>query len=66
MEVLVENPQEVQSAEIIVGIPSYNEADCIAFPTDVASRGLINFFLIKKLLLSMLIIIHQMEPRTYF
>ena len=44
MEIIVDNPERVSSADIIVGIPSYNEADSIAFPTDVASRGLINFF----------------------
>lgn len=44
MNVIVENPRNVSSAEIIVGIPSYNEADNIAFPTDVASRGLEQFF----------------------
>jgi len=48
METIVENPENVNSAEIIVGIPSYNEADSIAFPTDVASRGLINYFPSKK------------------
>jgi glycosyltransferase involved in cell wall biosynthesis len=45
---IVENPKNVESADIIVGIPSYNEADSIAFPTDVASRGLINYFAEKK------------------
>ncbi len=48
MEAIVENPQNVRSAEIIIGIPSYNEADNIAFPTDVASRGLEQFFPDKK------------------
>lgn len=37
MEIIVENPSRVEQAEIIVGIPSYNEADSISFPTDVAS-----------------------------
>ncbi|MCG6961642.1 MAG: glycosyltransferase [Acidobacteria bacterium] len=37
---IVENPSHVRSAEIIVGIPSYNEADSIALPVDAASRGL--------------------------
>ncbi len=45
---IVENPQNVESAEIIVGIPSYNEANSIAFPTDVVSRGLMNYFSDKK------------------
>jgi glycosyltransferase involved in cell wall biosynthesis len=45
---IVENPKNVENAEIIVGIPSYNEADSIAYPTDVASRGLINYFPEKK------------------
>ena len=35
-------------AEVIVGIPSYNEADNIAYPTDVASRGLREHFPDKK------------------
>ncbi len=44
MQDIVENPQKIKSADIIVGIPSYNEADNIAYPTDVASRGLREFF----------------------
>ena len=48
MEVYVENPDCLTSAEIIVGIPSYNEADAIAYPTDVASRGLTEYFPDKK------------------
>jgi glycosyltransferase involved in cell wall biosynthesis len=44
MSVIIENPHNVRDAEIIVGIPSYNEADNISFPTDVASRGLEQFF----------------------
>ena len=48
MEIIVENPSRVKQAEIIVGIPSYNEADSISFPTDVASRGLLNYFSDKK------------------
>lgn len=48
MKVIVDNPLNIKEAEIIVGIPSYKEADNIAFPTDVASRGLLQFFPIKK------------------
>jgi glycosyltransferase involved in cell wall biosynthesis len=44
MEVVVENPDRIQGAEIIVGIPSYNEADSIAYPTQMASQGLIKYF----------------------
>ncbi|MBN2467529.1 MAG: glycosyltransferase [Deltaproteobacteria bacterium] len=44
MDVIVENPDHVKDADIIVGIPSYNEADSIAFPTDIASKGLVTFF----------------------
>ena len=44
MHDIVENPQNIKSADIIVGIPSLNEADNIAFPTDVASHGLRDFF----------------------
>jgi len=48
MDVVVENPNRVDHADIVVGIPSYNEADSIAFPTDVASRGLLDYFPDKK------------------
>jgi glycosyltransferase involved in cell wall biosynthesis len=41
---VVVNSSHVTEAEIIVGIPSYNEVDSIAFPTDVASRGLREHF----------------------
>jgi glycosyltransferase involved in cell wall biosynthesis len=44
MKTIVENPEQIREAEIIVGIPSYNEADTISVPTDVAGRGLVEFF----------------------
>jgi glycosyltransferase involved in cell wall biosynthesis len=48
MNVIVENPERVDQADIIVGIPSYNEADSIAYPTDMANRGLLEHFSDKK------------------
>ncbi|RLA94595.1 MAG: glycosyl transferase [Deltaproteobacteria bacterium] len=45
---MVETPSHVAQADILVGIPSYNEADSIAYPTDVASRGLIEHFPDKR------------------
>ncbi len=48
METIVENNEHVKSADIIVGIPSYNEAENIAYPTDVASRALVDCFPEKK------------------
>lgn len=48
MEVIVENPDNISQAEIIVGIPSYNEADSISLPTDAASKGLKDYFPNKK------------------
>ena len=45
---IVENPMHVTEADIIVGIPSYNEADNISNPTDVASKGLTEVFPDKK------------------
>jgi len=38
------NPSNVKSAEIVVGIPSYNEADSIFFPVEQASKGLSIYF----------------------
>ncbi len=48
MDIIVENPDRVKQADIIVGIPSYNEADCISFPTRMASEGLIEHFRDKR------------------
>ncbi len=42
------NPQGIEEAEIVVGIPSYNEADCIGFPTIQANTGLEEFFADKS------------------
>jgi glycosyltransferase involved in cell wall biosynthesis len=42
--IIVENPQHITDAEMIVGIPSYNEAKTISYPTDTASRGLVDHF----------------------
>jgi glycosyltransferase involved in cell wall biosynthesis len=44
MEVIIENPERIKQAELIVGIPSFNEADSIAYPTEMASRGLKRYF----------------------
>jgi len=38
------NPSRVTQAEIVVVIPSYREADSIAYPTQVASEGLAKHF----------------------
>ena len=42
------NPENITSADIIVSIPSYNEAENIAFPTTKASEGLVQYFGHKK------------------
>jgi len=42
------NPDHVTSADIVVGIPSYNEAGSIAYPTNRASEGLIQYFSDKR------------------
>jgi glycosyltransferase involved in cell wall biosynthesis len=39
-----ENPGKIESADIIVGIPSYNEAGFISYPTKIASEGLLQYF----------------------
>lgn len=38
------NPAGIKKAEIVVSIPSYNEAENIAFPTAKADEGLVQFF----------------------
>ncbi len=42
------NPDGVKNAELIVCIPSYNEADSIAFPITQADQGLSKYFRDKK------------------
>ncbi|MBW2019457.1 MAG: glycosyl transferase [Deltaproteobacteria bacterium] len=39
-----ENPNDVRFADVIVGIPSYNEAELISYPTQMANEGLIKYF----------------------
>ncbi|UCG80516.1 MAG: glycosyl transferase family 2 [Desulfobacterales bacterium] len=39
-----ENPNDVRAADLIVGIPSYNEAELISYPTQMASEGLVKYF----------------------
>ncbi len=41
---ILENPENVSGAELVVGIPSYNEADSIAFPVEQAALGIREFF----------------------
>ena len=38
------NPKGVTSAEIVIGIPSYNEADSIYVPVEQASNGLVRYY----------------------
>ncbi|MGB3730296.1 MAG: glycosyltransferase [Thermodesulfobacteriota bacterium] len=40
----IDNPHNISSAEIVIGIPSYNEAKTIAIPTLQASLGLTQYF----------------------
>lgn len=45
---ITDNPKKIKQAEIIVGIPSYNEAETIGFVVEQASRGLKKYFPGKK------------------
>jgi hypothetical protein len=44
MKVIEENPDGVTTAEIVVGIPSYNESERISIPTSQADKGLSKYF----------------------
>jgi glycosyltransferase involved in cell wall biosynthesis len=48
MGIIVENPECINGADIVVGIPSYNEADSISYPTKMVDKGLTDFFPDKK------------------
>jgi len=43
-----ENPSGITSAELVIGIPSLNEADSIQTPTAIADEGLRRFFPDRK------------------
>ncbi len=43
-----ENPDKIHEVEIVVGIPSFNEADSIGYPTQQAGEGLARFFADKQ------------------
>jgi glycosyltransferase involved in cell wall biosynthesis len=43
-----ENPSRVEAAELVVGIPSLNEADSIQHPVETADQGLRRFFPDRK------------------
>ena len=44
MKAIEDNPEGISKAEIVVGIPSFNEASSISFPTRQADQGLLKFF----------------------
>ena len=44
MEKILENPEGLKKAEIVVGIPSYNEADSIPFVVNKVDEGLSKYF----------------------
>ena len=39
-----ENPEKLERADLVVGIPSYNEARTIAHQTAQAAAGLLDYF----------------------
>jgi len=38
------NPEKIEKADLVVCIPSYNEADSISYPTKQASEGVVKYF----------------------
>ena len=42
------NPDSIDKVDLVVSIPSYNEADSISYPTQQASEGLSRYFPDKK------------------
>jgi len=42
------NPDNLKEAEVVVAIPSYNEADSISYPVTQADKGLSQYFADKK------------------
>jgi len=48
MDAIILNPNHVRSAEVIVGIPSFKEADTISDVAATADQGLSKYFPHKK------------------
>jgi glucosylglycerate synthase len=44
MKPIEDNPAGITQADIVVGIPSYNEASSISFPTQQADKGLTKYY----------------------
>ena len=44
MLALEENPENVERADLVVGLPSHNDAMIIANPTAATARGLLEHF----------------------
>lgn len=44
----VVNPENIEKADLIISIPSYNEADSISFPTTQAALGIEKYFPDKR------------------
>ena len=44
MERILENPDGIKKADIVVGIPSYNEADSIGYVVERVDEGLSKYF----------------------
>ncbi len=44
MKYAEENPDGVTKADVIIGIPSFNEAPSISFPTTQADKGLVKYY----------------------
>jgi glycosyltransferase involved in cell wall biosynthesis len=42
------NQENIQKADLVVCIPSYNEADSISFPTQMANEGIVKYFPDKR------------------
>jgi glycosyltransferase involved in cell wall biosynthesis len=38
------NPEKIEKADLVICIPSYNEADSISYPTKQASKGIVKYF----------------------
>ena len=44
MKSIEENPDGITQADIVIGIPSYNEASSISYPTEQADKGLTKYY----------------------
>ena len=55
------NSEKIEKADLVVCIPSYNEADAISYPTEQANEGLVKYFSEMSSVMVLFIILFEIK-----